>query len=490
VFGVVVRERIRRLGAGLLLAAACLAAAGCDLSDGGGDAARMRQGLRLHPDNPRYLLFRGEPTVLITSGEHYGAVVNADFDYVRYLDELARFGFNLTRVFSGSYIEPKAPTSSGSPTAWSLGYENTLAPRPGRFVSPWARSEAETPGGPRRFDLAKWNPAYFDRLKRFIREAGQRGIIVEVVLFSALYEFAIWSASPFNAENNVNGVGAIDARRLYTLDNGGVLKFQDAFVRKLVTELRSFDNLYYEVINEGWAEPAPASDGWQDHIIKTIEDAEAALPQKHLIARNYRHDRRIADPHPSVSIFNFHYQRDVSQYGNLEGVLSFDETGLQGTADRPYRTDGWFFMLSGGGVYSNLDWSFTPDSEDGSAGLPAAAPGGGGRSLRRSLAVLKTFLERFDLPQMSPSHEIVTGAPPGATTRVLADPGNSYAIYVVGGRPGPLVLDLPAGRYRAEWIDTKDGAVMRRESLDDAGFETTLDPPSYEDDIALAIEAD
>src|SRR5207249_3782080 len=41
--------------------------------------------LRLHPDNPHYLLFRGKPTVLITSGEHYGAVLNRAFDYLRYL---------------------------------------------------------------------------------------------------------------------------------------------------------------------------------------------------------------------------------------------------------------------------------------------------------------------------------------------------------------------------------------------------------------------
>ncbi len=42
----------------------------------------------LHPDNPHYFLWRGEPTVLVTSGEHYGAVLNLDFDYVAYLDEL------------------------------------------------------------------------------------------------------------------------------------------------------------------------------------------------------------------------------------------------------------------------------------------------------------------------------------------------------------------------------------------------------------------
>jgi hypothetical protein len=37
--------------------------------------------LRLHPDNPHYFLFRGKPTVLITSGEHYGAILNRAFDY-------------------------------------------------------------------------------------------------------------------------------------------------------------------------------------------------------------------------------------------------------------------------------------------------------------------------------------------------------------------------------------------------------------------------
>ncbi|HVI72707.1 MAG TPA: hypothetical protein VM656_14630, partial [Pyrinomonadaceae bacterium] len=48
--------------------------------------------LALHPTNPHYFLFRGKPTVIITSGEHYGAVMNLDFDYARYLDTLRRDG--------------------------------------------------------------------------------------------------------------------------------------------------------------------------------------------------------------------------------------------------------------------------------------------------------------------------------------------------------------------------------------------------------------
>src|SRR3954471_19014159 len=87
--------------------------------------------LALHPDNPHYLLFRGKPTVLITSGEHYGAVLNGDFDYARYLDELKAHELNLTRTFSGVYREvPGSFNIKG----------NTLAPKEGAYVSPWAKS--------------------------------------------------------------------------------------------------------------------------------------------------------------------------------------------------------------------------------------------------------------------------------------------------------------------------------------------------------------
>src|SRR4051812_27559279 len=68
-------------------------------------AEEKQRPIALHPQNPHYFLFRGEPTFLITSAEHYGAVLNAEFDYVKYLDELAAHGLNNTRTWSGSYCE-------------------------------------------------------------------------------------------------------------------------------------------------------------------------------------------------------------------------------------------------------------------------------------------------------------------------------------------------------------------------------------------------
>ena len=114
--------------------------------------------LAVHPDNPHYFMFRGKPALLIGSTEHYGAVMNRDFDYVRYFDELAVCGLNITRTFSGIYVEPKG----------AFGIRgNTLAPDSGKFICPWARSTE--PGyavGGNRFDLDRWDPEYFNRLKR------------------------------------------------------------------------------------------------------------------------------------------------------------------------------------------------------------------------------------------------------------------------------------------------------------------------------------
>ena len=60
--------------------------------------------LQLHPENAHYFLFRDKPTILISSGEHYGAVLNLDFDYRPYLDALRADGLNQTRTFAGTYL--------------------------------------------------------------------------------------------------------------------------------------------------------------------------------------------------------------------------------------------------------------------------------------------------------------------------------------------------------------------------------------------------
>jgi hypothetical protein len=169
-------------------------------------------------------------------------------------------------------------------------------------------------------------------------------------------------------------------------------------------------------------------------------------------------------------------------------VISDDETGFKGTHDLPYRTEGWDFVIAGGAVYDNLDYSFTPDAEAGTA--KPDAPGGGGPALRAQLKILKDFINGFDFVKMVPNNALIRGnVGPNATARCLAQPGKAYAIYVRGGTEATIVIDLPAGRYRAEWLNTKTGQIDKAERFGHPGGGRPLASPKYSEDIALRISA-
>jgi hypothetical protein len=142
--------------------------------------------LNLHPGNPHYFLFRKTCNAYRVY-RTLRAVMNLDFDYIRYFDELAACKLNVTRTFSGIYVEP--------PGVFGIT-RNTLAPGTGRFICPWARSTEEGyPFGGNKFDLTKWDTDYFSRLKNFVEEAGKRNIVVELDLFSNFYDTLQWKLS-------------------------------------------------------------------------------------------------------------------------------------------------------------------------------------------------------------------------------------------------------------------------------------------------------
>lgn len=428
--------------------------------------------LALHPDNPHYFLFRGKPTILLTSGEHYGAVLNLDFDYVKYLDTLKRDGMNHTRTFTGAlYVEPQG--------AFNI-VRNTLAPAPGRYLAPWARSAM--PGyanGGNKFDLEKWNEAYFSRWRDFVTQASRRGIIVEVNLFCPQYGEAQWKLSPFNVANNSNGVGNVGRKDIYTLDmHGGTMIYQEKFVRRLVAELKDFDNIYYEICNEPYADNLPMA--WQHHIIDVLTDAEKDFAEKHLISLNIsNYAEKVMNPHPAVSIFNFHYATPpdtVAWNYQLDRVIGDNETGFRGTADKPYRMEAWDFILAGGGLFNHLDYSFTTETEDGSFIPRDPTPGGGTPALRRSFRALRDFIYGFDFIRMKPDTAIIKGGvPDGYSARALAEHNKAYAIYL---RP------ISHSQFSVRWT----GLIEPPQSAEYTFFTTSNDGVRLWIDDRLVIE--
>ena len=466
------------------------------------------EAIKLHPKNPHYFLFRGKPTVLITSGEHYGAVLNMDFDYAAYLDELQSKGLNLTRIWPGGpYLE--------IPGVFNIS-NNTLAPALNHFSCIWARSA--TPGyagGGNKFDLNSWNDAHLARLRDFIVQAGKRGVVVEISLFCPFYEEKLWDMSPLKVTNNVNGIGGMSRTEVYTLKDSAILAVQDAMARKIVTDLKDLDNLYYEICNEAYYGGVTVE--WQDHISDMIVKSEKAFPLKHLLARNIANgSSKVENPHPAISIFNFHYSRppeSVAMNFHLNKVIGFNETGFDGPADSTYRIQAWDFILAGGALFNHLDYSFTAKHPKGTFVPPASTPGGGSPALRNQLKILKEFMESFNFIEMKPDLSIFkSGVAGGMTAHALVERGQAYGIYIHHGKPGylhnsdsggeprppytvpsdpqktSLVLGLPDGSYNAEWVNTKTGRVDKAESLNISGGQSTLVSPTYQEDIALRIK--
>ena len=293
-----------------------------------------------------------------------------------------------------------------------------------------------------------------------------------------------------NAANNINDIGKMKRTDVYTLQDIKLSAVQAAMAHKIVTELKDFDNIYYEICNEpyfGGVKPE-----WQSYIASVISKAETNLKTKHLIAQNIANkSHRITKPNPNVSIFNFHYAKPpiaVAQNYGLNKVIGDDETGFAGSEPKAYRLEGWDFIISGGGVYNNLDYSFTVGYENGSAGIDA--PGGGGEVFRKQLEILKDFINSFDFIKMKPNNSVIkSGIPNNATARALVEPGSSYAIYINGGTEAKLVVALSRGVYNVEWINTKTGNVEKSESFRYAGGDRTLVSPKYTDDIALRIQS-
>lgn len=103
-----------------------------------------------------------------------------------YLNVLKSYGFNSTHVYPWILFEPVDTFMNG----------NTHGVQPGNLILPWARSNQ--PGcaqGGNRFDLDRWDPAFFDRLRDFATRAAERGIVVEICFFNAQYADT-WPISP------------------------------------------------------------------------------------------------------------------------------------------------------------------------------------------------------------------------------------------------------------------------------------------------------
>ena len=499
----------------------------------------------VHPRNPRCFIYQGEPFKILTSAEHYGAVLNADFDYDVYLEEMGRTGQNGTRVFT--FYREKASSIPGP------GAMNTLAPTPQASVMPWERvpGRGAAADGLDRFDLDRWNAAYFERLKGFVRRCGDRGVICEIVLFCNPYDQENYDLFPCSRASNVNGVGEDLAhpQAFMTLDAPSVVAFQEGFIRKIAAELNPFDNVYYEICNEpNFSGDFPEATeqkvvAWHARMARVLREAEAGLPNRHLIAANahcvlkvsgdpsrpiVRHEDLGYFENPDIDIVNYHYiSRKVAAEGlhfyqppgkgasagliwhflrrrdRFQKPIVFDETFsgiVRGALERlaVNRAEAWEMILSGGAGYSNLDWSFTQADEAGAGKVPI----GDGRRLdwrplREWLDLFRNLLERYDLAALVPAVGLIAGEVSGCGYAAATDGAGKYILYLVdeqvyhleacAPRALTVSLALPEGRYRAWAFDPRTGEEKEMPEVRSDGT-ALLEVSAFSEDMAILLD--
>ena len=463
--------------------------------------------IQVHPENPHYFLYRGRPTILVTSAEHYGAVVNRAFDYVTYLDTLRSYGLNYTRIYPGALFEPMSKFMAG----------NTLGVKPADLLVPWARSNQ--PGyalGGNKFDLDRWDAQYFQRLRDFVAKAAERDVVVEVCFFNAQYDDT-WPISPLYHTNNIQGVGNCHFNDAQTLRHADLAEREAEYVRKLTQELNGFDNVILEICDEPILLGTPVEEAgkWIRHLTEVITTTERRLPKRHLIAQQV--EGPLGGPcdfstDPSVAVITTQYVWEASaqQLGGMQALdlkyklgkpIELNETNYYpiwyaGDKVAASRVEAWEFIVGGGAGFNHLNGLYTVQDPAGRTSENAR--------ICTALKNLKDFMESLEFVKMRQDRAFaVGGVPKDARCRGISQPGRQYALYLhhsTGEKgaayqvsPGDyrehLQLRLSRGTYRADFIDPASGAVVQTEQFEHDGGTRTLSTPAYSVDIALRIKA-
>lgn len=381
-------------------------------------------------ENPHYFTINGELRLLISSAEHYGALVNRAFDYVRYFRELRKNGFNQTRLFAGSYFERASDFSFDS---------NPLAPGAENLVPLFA--------GPEKTRL---HPEYVERLRAILAAADEAGAVVELTLFCVFYNEGNYLDSPLHDP-------AVDRREFFE----ALTEEQKRYVRLVLAELEPFDNVIVELINEPYwmvrrMEPVLR---FQQELAELIRECAPGKP----VAWNVDNTLSCAfDGVPGADVLNFHYMRPECVLANWhrQRPIVDDETGFCGSANRPYREEAYLALLAGAAGYSNLDMAYTVEAPDGTERCSEQCTHGGGKSFHRELAALAAFLGRFDFSKARPAFEMFR---PECRSAALSLGGGRYLAYAAETAGKVLAVSLPAGEYCLRWFDPVTTELLKEE---------------------------
>src|SRR5437867_2562542 len=235
--------------------------------------------------NPNYFK-DANGTVLILNGSQTwntfqdwgsnGSLQTLDFN--AFIKFLIAHGHNFTLLWL-----TELPKFCGFPATASSPPGLTVSPHPWRRTGPGTATD-----GRLKFDLTKFDPGYFDRLRMRVQALRTAGIYVGVYLFTGEWLNSFRCSSdgyPFTGANNVNGIddgytgGSKGIGSLTMTAPNAITRFQDTYVEKVLDTLNDLPNVLWII-----SEEAPAnSTWWNNHQIPHIRAYESKKPHQHPI---------------------------------------------------------------------------------------------------------------------------------------------------------------------------------------------------------------
>ena len=435
---------------------------------------QTRGPLRPSAENPRYFADAENRPVYLTGSHSWENVqdVTGTFDYPAYLDRVSALHHNFIRLWVTETMQSDAGWLMHPPAR-----KNPVAPLPYLRTGPGIALD-----GGLRLDLSRPNPAYFERLRARVRQAGQRGFYVSVMFFQGFSVVMqdLWNAHPLNGGNNINGIdGDADGdglgKEVHRSPSAQVLQVQEAYVRQVLETLHDLDNVLYEVVNEA----TPESVGWQYHLIRFI--------------KQYERERGFVTHPVGMTFFQ------LGEFGGGDNAVLFDSPadwispgGYTKYARNPPVADGRKVMLLdtdhihgiGGDrdfVWESFFRGYNPIYMDPLGALHELTIGEPvlnepvHERARVAMGEARRWAERLDLGRVTPQGDLAS------TGYCLADSGREYLVYVPAGasltqskdvrttRPVTVNLTGASGSFQVEWIELETGTTKQDESLAGGG---------------------
>jgi len=409
-------------------------------------AAPTRGPLRVCKDNPRYFADATGKALYLTGSHTWtnlqdrGFADTAKFDYGRYLDFLTAHHHNFMRLWA--WEQAAWATWTGEKVLFSpTAYART---GPGKALD----------GSP-KFDLTKFNEAYFRRLRARVEAARDRGIYVSVMLFQG---FSIgkkrerdpgnpWRGHPFNAKNNINDVnGDLDGDgqgiEIHTLKNPKITRLQEAYVRKVIDTLNDLDNVLFEIANESYGNAVQ----WQYHMINYIHEYEKTKPYRHPVLMTVPwpggdNSTLLKSPAEAISPNSKGGYRDNPPPADGRKVIISDTDHLWGIGG----TVAWVWKSLCRGLnpifmdpYEDIHWAKGHYQKKWDP-------------IRKNLGYARRFAERMHLNKAVPRGDLAS------TKYCLAVPGRSYLVYLPNAGKASVDLSAAPGETAVEWFDPATG---------------------------------